>query len=126
MKMRRVTFNVKSEQTAQTIRYRLSMSGIRLRAHLGHAEFDDNATTASQQTRMLQGVTMEVPANMVPAARMVLRELFANNRYGIHSVTIDGQTQISEELTDGWWDDRFRFTPRADGLLERASGASGH
>jgi hypothetical protein len=122
MKMRRVTFNVKSEQTAQMIRYRLGMSGIRLRAYLGNAEFDGETSTASVPARMLQGVTMEVPATMVPAARMVLRELFANNRYGIHSVTIDGQTQTSEELTDGWWDDRFRFTPRADGLLERASG----
>jgi hypothetical protein len=122
MKMRRVTFNVKSEQTAQMIRYRLGMSGIRLRAYLGHAEFDGDTSTASVPARMLQGVIMEVPATMVPAARMVLRELFANNRYGIHSVTIDGQTQTSEELTDGWWNDRFRFTPHADGVLERASG----
>jgi hypothetical protein len=122
MKMRRVTFNVKSDQTAQMIRYRLGMSGIRLRAYLGHAEFGDDAHAGTMHTRMLQGITMEVPATMVPAARMVLRELFANNRYGIHSVTIDGQTQMSDDLTDGWWNDRFQFTPRADGMLERASG----
>jgi hypothetical protein len=66
---------------------------------------------------------MEVPAAMVPAARMVLRELFANNRYGIHSVTIDGQTQTSDELTDNWWNDRFQFAPRADGMLERAANS---
>jgi hypothetical protein len=122
--MRRVTFNVKSEQTAQMLRHRLGMSGIRLRSHLGRAEFADSSHGASYQARVLQGITMEVPANMVPAARLVLRELFANNRYGIHSVTIDGQTQTSEELTDGWWDDRFRFVPRADEMfeLERASG----
>jgi hypothetical protein len=123
MKMRRVTFNVQSEQTAQMIRYRLGMSGIRLRAYLGRAEFDGNTDPAGLHARTLQGVTMEVPATMVPAARMVLRELFANNRYGIHSVTIDGQTQTSDELTDGWWNDRFQFAPRADGMLERAANS---
>lgn len=108
MAMQRVTFNTKSEYTAQVLQRKLLLSGIRLRCYEGAARFGGENEEFSQECfHVLQGLTVEVPAGMIPAAKNVLREMFLHNRYGIHSVCINGEATLSDQIDDGWWSRQF-------------------
>jgi uncharacterized protein (DUF608 family) len=122
MVMQRVTFNVGNDFAAQTLQRKLTLSGIRLRALAGAAEFGNNPVGVRQPEQNLQGFTMEIPASMVPAARQVIYELFINNRYYIHSVTIDGRTCLADEVTGLWWNECFNVPSIMNQFLAESLG----
>lgn len=111
MAIHKIIFHATSDQHAFALKHRLELSGIKLRSWVGQVQPDHNGTTPTLVQPDSQGLIIEVPDAMAPAARMVLRELLVNNRQGILSVTICGETRETEQITDNWWQHMFSFSP---------------
>ncbi len=111
MAIHKIIFNATSDQHALTLQHRLGLSGIRLRSWVGRVQPDHDGATPLLTQPDCQGLIIEVPDTMAPAARKILLELLVNNRQGIHSVTICGETRETEQVTDNWWRHMFSFSP---------------
>lgn len=121
MKRQRVTFNMKSSRAAQELQRKIVLSGLRLVSHFDRANISGQVAVSTACYNLLQGVVLEVPRNMFETATAVLYDLFEQNKYGIHSVTIGDNTRLSEHIAPPWWIEAFLAEPQP--LIAREVGS---
>jgi hypothetical protein len=98
---------MKSSRAAQELQRKIVLSGLRLVSHFDRADISEQVVVSAASYNLLQGVVLEVPRNMFETATAVLYDIFEQNKYGIHSVTIGGNTRLSEHIAPSWWIESF-------------------
>lgn len=110
MKIQRITFNVKSSMVAQQIKQRILSSDVRLSVRFGRAFISDDTPVHKAVVNTMQGVIVEGTEGRLSAATSFLYDTFVQNRYGIHSITIDGSTLLASLITLDRWQELSGFS----------------